>query len=84
MHLDVYSVCNAYSPRARTVLFVFWGPKGLIVCSIVEFSQEFKYPFLTKIRLDNFSQIHSKEGTPQIAFLHFASTNVFSYTQWAF
>ena len=65
---------TSYSPRARTVLFVFWAPKGLIVCSILKFVQEFKYPFLTKIRFDGFSQIHSKEGTPQIAFPHFAST----------
>ena len=53
-------IIDHFSPRARKVLFVFWGPKGLIVVSIVKFSQEFKNVTLTKIRLSVFSQIYYK------------------------
>ena len=52
------------SPRARRVLFMFLSAKGLLVVSIVEFSQEFKNPFLTNTAVAVFSETDVKDGYP--------------------
>ena len=45
--LSVLLGADGNSPRSQTVLFMFSSPKGLMVVSIVEMSQEFKSDRLT-------------------------------------
>ena len=61
------------SPRAQTLLFMFLRPQGLMIVSIVEMSQEFKNPLLTKICPDVFLQFDFKVGYRQCHFgAHFS------------
>ena len=52
----------SHSLRVHKVLFVFWGPKALMVVSILTISQEPKSPYLMKICISNFSEIELKVG----------------------